>query len=355
MMEINAAVASILNTDLVDLGEVSDRRFRGIYCSKDHFSSDMNSSQVYDFEKARTYHERHYRPDPAKRLLESVVRDLRIKAEPLVLDIGSGSGTSVAAALQVFEKGHVVATDICPDLLFTMKDVLGANPDYSRRLSVMCMDVHKSYFKESSFDFVCGMAILHHLIDPGRTVSNVVRALKPGGIAVFWEPFEYGCSVLRLVHERLYRESDLRKHSGIQGAARALKGMLGARVETSIDESVLEFLKCIDRDYEARGNISRGLKTVTPELDDKWLFTREFFESIAEEQGLRLQIRSNHIGRLETLFEDYIAQNLYSGRAWEKDVIPEWGWEIVRHFDRQISTDVKAALLIEGTVIFTKV
>lgn len=42
-------------------------------------------------------------------------------------------------------------------------------------------------FEDSTFDMVCGTAILHHL-DLHRAFSEIVRVLRPDGVAIFMEP-----------------------------------------------------------------------------------------------------------------------------------------------------------------------
>ncbi len=49
------------------------------------------------------------------------------------------------------------------------------------------MDAHKLEFPDASFDMVYGVAILHHL-EYERSVREIARVLRPGGIAVFVEP-----------------------------------------------------------------------------------------------------------------------------------------------------------------------
>ena len=54
-----------------------------------------------------------------------------------------------------------------------------------------CADAMLDVFVPESFDLVTGAAILHHLIDPSRALVAAHRALKPGGFAMFFEPFRF--------------------------------------------------------------------------------------------------------------------------------------------------------------------
>jgi SAM-dependent methyltransferase len=254
----------------------------------------------------------------------------------------AGSGNSVAAMLRVIDGVQVVATDVSPDLLAIMKESLGEEGLPVERVSLMCLDVHETYFNDERFDFVCGSAILHHLLDPKRAVSNALRALKPGGVAVFFEPFEYGCTILKLIHSRLLRESEMRDASGALDA-------------DPITPEAAEFLRNVSYHLSIREGISGGVKPITAELDDKWLFTREFFETIRAEVGAsKLIVYSNHAASIGTLFEDYVRQNFYLGKGWGREALPAWAWDTVREFDREVSDEMKLSFMIEGTIIFVK-
>jgi SAM-dependent methyltransferase len=51
------------------------------------------------------------------------------------------------------------------------------------KLTVHRMDACKMSFPDQSFDFVHSYSVFHHLADPGAGLSEVVRILRPGGIA----------------------------------------------------------------------------------------------------------------------------------------------------------------------------
>src|SRR5208283_1601926 len=323
--EIQTLFPEYLNEPAIDLGQLLGSRFRGLLSPVTHQRSTIGQDQVYDLEKSIKYHKRHYNPQGIRRLLERALQHFNPVACPKVLDIGSGSGNSIAAELQTLGGCEIVATDLSPHLLCIMKENLATEGLPEEKVNLICMDVQEPYFVPASFDMACGSAILHHLVDPRRAVVNVMNALKPEGAAVFFEPFEYGCVILKLLHNQILREAALRADASFQE---------GEPLEARLDDKVMNFLRDINHDYLLRSNVADGVKNFTHELDDKWLFTREFFEDIAKETGAKKVILySNHEGMTETLFEDYIAQNFHLGRGWGRDVMPEWAWECAREFD----------------------
>lgn len=337
-----ASPFGLCNQPVIDLGDQLNERFNGIFSPHDHLTASGNASQVYDFDKARLYHQRHYFPAGIEVLMRRALTHHTLANNALVLDIGSGSGNSVAAMLRISDTAQVVATDVSPDLLAIMKESLGDEGLPVEHVSLMCLDVHERYFKDDQFDFVCGSAILHHLLDPKRAVTNALHALKPGGAAVFFEPFEYGCTILKLIHSRLLRESEMRAADP-------------ERYSDPIAPEAAEFLRNVSHHLSIREGISGGVKSITAELDDKWLFTREFFEAIRQDVGAsRLITYSNHADSLPTLFEGYLLQNFHLGKGWGWEALPAWAWETVREFDREVSDEMKLSFMIEGTIIFIK-
>ncbi|MGH9421277.1 MAG: class I SAM-dependent methyltransferase, partial [Thermoanaerobaculia bacterium] len=61
-------------------------------------------------------------------------------------------------------------------------------------------------FGDASFDRVCGCSILHHL-DIDRALREVRRVLRPGGVAIFYEPGAYHPGA------RLYRRLTPQHHT----------------------------------------------------------------------------------------------------------------------------------------------
>ena len=331
-------VEKLFSVPVINLGDYSQKEFNGIATPKSMLTDILDSSiQVYDFDKAKLYDERHYYPEGQRILINKALEFLPKNPKDLILDIGSGSGNSITAALGIFTNANILATDISPSLLHILKTKLDENPANRGRVGLACLDVHQRLFKENTFDLVVGAAILHHLIDPRTAVINALRAVKPGGAALFFEPFEYGCTILKIIHSMLLRESGLRPSN------------------SQLEPKIIDFLITLNNDYIFRSGASGGVKEITKELDDKWLFSRTFFEGIAKEMGLkRVLVYSNHTATLDTLFEDYMKQNLWLGRGLKQDALPSWAWEIIRDVDKSVTNEMKEDFLIEGTVILEK-
>lgn len=100
-----------------------------------------------------------------------------------VLDVGSGAGEW---ALYLAECGaRVVATDVSGESMRQVR-AAAATLGFADRLETVVLDAHRMPFADASFDLIHGQFILHHL-DLARAGPELVRVLRPGGVAVFCE------------------------------------------------------------------------------------------------------------------------------------------------------------------------
>jgi SAM-dependent methyltransferase len=100
-----------------------------------------------------------------------------------VLDYGCGHG--MAAVVLARARAHVTAFDLSPGYVREARERAAANGVH---VNCVAADGETLPFPDASFDAVWGNAILHHL-DLARAGRELYRVLKPGGIAVFCEPW----------------------------------------------------------------------------------------------------------------------------------------------------------------------
>jgi SAM-dependent methyltransferase len=100
-----------------------------------------------------------------------------------VLDFGCGHG--MAAVVMARRGARVVAFDLSAGYLGEAARRALAN---GVTLDLVQADGERLPFADDSFDRIWGNAVLHHL-DLGRAAREVRRVLRPGGMAVFCEPW----------------------------------------------------------------------------------------------------------------------------------------------------------------------
>ena len=282
---------------------------------------------------AGEYHARYAASAHFESLFEQTLRKLglSIPDAPVIFDMGSGSGAnSIVPCFNLFPGARQVATDLSGDLLVMLADY-AAEKGLSDRVTCVVMDAMGGAVMPERFDLVTGASILHHLVRPVLGLQAAARALKPGGQAIFFEPFD-GYGLIRLAYERILAEADLRAEPLAPEIAAVLRAMTG--------------------DIAARTNPDPK-RPGFAEMDDKWLFSREQFESMAANAGFaRVQFLShnNH----QTLYRDVTPVHLRLGSGRDDLVLPDWAAAIMDGFDEALPRTVKNLLMLEGSVVLTK-
>jgi ubiquinone/menaquinone biosynthesis C-methylase UbiE len=281
-------------------------------------------------ENADVYHQRYFNSASGRSILDiglrvgNVDRSRRMD----VLDIGSGSGNSVFAALDSLPNANIVATDISPTLLKILLDI--SKRVGSARLSTYCFDVHKSsFFAEASFDLVIGNSVLHHMLDPKAVLANVTAWCNRRGSILLFEPLEAGAHLLAMVYHTLIDEFD-------DAAPPELIGHFRAMIT----------------DYNARFGIP-NVKPWTQYLDDKWFFSKDYFRSLGSELGFEVVAVEPTRADVTSLIEVEVMGTI---RASGHDdlPIPAKLPQLLKDFDAGISETLKRNLVPFAAIVLRK-
>ena len=298
-------------------------------------SDGASTATITDQFKAQAgeYHRRYAASDHFEGLFRQALEAAGASApeRPLILDLGSGSGTnSVVPCRRLFPDAWIVATDLSAELLAILADHVRQGPD-AGRVTCVRMDAVSGEVAAGAFDLVTGASILHHLERPNLGIAAAGRALKPGGRAIFFEPFN-GWSIVRLAFERILAEAELRKAPLDPAIAQALRLLIE-------DVAVRSVLKRKDIDFSR--------------MDDKWLFSRRYIERAAEQAGfeaVQFVPQNDHA----SLYRDTVAVyfRLHTGR--DDIVLPDWALEILDSFDAALNLQAKRELMLEAAIVLTK-
>jgi ubiquinone/menaquinone biosynthesis C-methylase UbiE len=256
---------------------------------------------------------------------------VKIAPRPLILDVGSGSGVnSIVPCRRLFPAARMIATDLSGELLAMLGGYLFENGAGDEVVCVK-MDAMSKKVAPGGFDLVTGAAILHHLDDPQSGLGAAARALKPGGHAMFLEPFN-GWSIMRLAFERILAEAVLR----------------GDPLDPELDAA----LRRLTDDITVRSTIDRTAVNFA-KLDDKWIFSRTVIETWARAAGfaeVRFVPHHDHA----TLYRDLadVQMRLSTGRV--DMTFPPWAYAILDSFDAAVPHFAKRELMVEGTIVLTK-
>ena len=318
-------LATLFAEPLLDMGE-DDALLRGIFMPRSERGTRKRGVTAQFLENAAEYDAHYSNLEHFRTLLDNAIARLRPLDPKVILDIGSGSGNSVFPLLDIFPDAFVLATDISPQLLAILRDRLESRPEYRGRYALACLDASNEHYRAGVFDLAVGAAILHHIIEPERVVRACERALRPGGAAVFLEPFEMGHAVLGLAYGAIVDEAT-RRGENSRGLA---------------------LLRHLSADYAVRrrGNTDPRFD----ELDDKWMFTRSFFEAFVEAGAWdRCHVDPIHVAM--SPLSDQTRNTLRLVLDADTTALPPWAWETLAGYETAFSLDARRDLVFEGAVV----
>lgn len=282
---------------------------------------------------AETYHQRYFERLDFDDLLARCLTFAGVdRTTPLrVLDIGSGSGSSVFAACRLLPRAEIVASDISPRLLKMLAAFVESRDELRGRIVPFCVDLHRKFFRPACFDLVIGAAILHHLLDPRAALSEVAASLKPGGRIILVEPLESGSLILSAVYAAV-----------LQVLANEGDG----------DRPLARLMKALRLDIQSRLGPPRT-KPWTALLDDKWIFDEPYLIELAAQLGMkRVEVHPAQPDLTQIYESAFLSVLADSGN---RDLpVPEPALDAVREFDRSIGPELKAKMCPTGILVFTK-
>jgi len=322
-------LASVFAEPLVDLGGETPQ-FAGVYAPRNTLGAAKVGVTSQFLENAEHYHRAYFDTGYWNFLLGNALTAARIAEAPRrIIDIGSGSGNSVIPLADRFPDAEIVATDISPQLLAILRDFLRRRPEGDRRFGLVCVDAMEASYRPEVADLAVGAAILHHILDPDRVLAACRRALAPGGWAIFFEPFESGNALLKFTYRRILAEAS--------AAERASPG--------------LSFIERMVEDYKRRERPRSD--PIYRDLDDKWMFTRTYFDRLRAEQGWA-ELVTYALNVSPTGLRDQAVVHLRLGAGLAADALPSWAWAVIDEADSSLSDDLRRELAQEGAVLLRK-
>ena len=318
---------------LADLGS-TDLKYAGVLCPEPELNLPKIGVTETLLSGAEDYFKKFENFSYIFGLLKGELDALGVEPRGIAIDFGSGFGNTVIPLLENYRDLAIVATDISPDLLaILLREV--RKRGIGDRCAAVALDAQRDYFAEGFADIVFGGAVLHHLAEPDALLKTVLRILKPGGHAIFFEPFENGHSVLRLAYEEILQRAKAEQAAG----------------------PGFDFLAGLVKDIAVRSHRRAypGFSEAWFNLDDKWLFTHSYFDRMRHLTGaseLRIRPFNNRLGPFTKHTRNCLVN--YAGLT-VPDSLPDWAWEVLRRFDEDaFSADMRNDLVIEGAVVITK-
>jgi SAM-dependent methyltransferase len=103
-----------------------------------------------------------------------------------ILDLGSGTGAGALALAQRFTGAEVIAVDLSEPLLDRLRHK-ARDRGVTDRIRTVQADLDAAWPAIDTVDLVWASNSLHHMADPGRALTEVLAALRPGGLLALAE------------------------------------------------------------------------------------------------------------------------------------------------------------------------
>ena len=110
----------------------------------------------------------------------AMVAEVPAGGEDRVLDVATGTGM-VAAALVRRYGCRVVGLDQSPEMLAGAQARLDAEPDLASHIELVRGEAESLPFADGEFDHLTFTYLLRYVEDPGATLRELTRVVKPGG------------------------------------------------------------------------------------------------------------------------------------------------------------------------------
>lgn len=149
--------------------------------------------------------DRPIRKASRSRTLEELKRWLSTNIQPVILDVGCSTGSTINAIRSSIPTAFTIGAEyVVPPLA-----VLATNmPD----IPLIQLDLVRSPLPDQSFDAIIILNVLEHIEDDGAALAQIYRMLRPGGIAIIEVPAMpklYDIYDKHVGHFRRYRMKDL--------------------------------------------------------------------------------------------------------------------------------------------------
>ncbi len=165
----------------------------------------QKSGQVKIFKELfSSYRHKNYLTSWKRAYVKRIFHDMPPKKNGKFLDIGTGSGFMV---IEAAKRGmNAVGLDISPEGVELCKTYarVALSPKDQKNVKFVVGDAENMKLPANSFDRVCSIALLEHLVHDKKVVADIGRLTKKGGIISICVPntYERTAFFLKILNKR---------------------------------------------------------------------------------------------------------------------------------------------------------
>ncbi len=200
-------------------------------------------SGVYDHIFGKIFHESR----------ESAVRNLKIRPNEKILEVGVGTGIALSYYPRHCE---VIGIDLSPGMLAKARE--RQSHYHMDHVRLMLMDAGQMEFADDTFDTVMAAYVVTAVPDYRKVVNEMIRVCKPGGRIIMLNHFSNGNKLIAAVEKVI---SPLCKHIGFRTDLSLNTVLEGTALQVARKEKVnpLKFwhlVECVNRKNGMNGHVS---------------------------------------------------------------------------------------------------
>lgn len=110
----------------------------------------------------------------------AMVAEVRARRDQRVLDVATGTGMVAGALVRRYDC-RVVGLDQSPEMLAGAQAKLDADAGLASRIELVRGEAESLAFADGEFDHLTFTYLLRYVEDPGATLRELARVVKPGG------------------------------------------------------------------------------------------------------------------------------------------------------------------------------
>jgi ubiquinone/menaquinone biosynthesis C-methylase UbiE len=303
----------------------------GLFATPDMIDRIGTGTTAQFQEDSAVYDDRYFNADgkilTLRRALE-LTPSVQTEEISSILDIGCGSGNATFALLNMLPDCMVHATDISAEMVSILVS-RAKTRGVADRVIAFVSDAETLNLPEGAFDLIVGSSMVHHLLEPDRFLDRAIGALDNGGVAIFTEPMKAGHVIVRHFLDQILHREDLRR---------------------DIPDDVIKFFADYSFTIDAMCAMDRSRLDYS-KLDDKWMFSRRFFEAAARRNSVTNLFFS--VNPIEHRFRDMIERLVWLGlgKVWK---LPDAAREMISAFDAAIPADLSDEFAFEACIVFAR-
>src|ERR1039458_8981999 len=141
---MSSQIRNLFNQPLFDLGVVEAPQFSGVFSPRDELGTKREGVDGLFLERAEEYYRKYQGFDYWRGLIKQATGFLAIEPPSVIVAFTCGFGNATLPALDLFPGASVIATDISPNLLAILRQLLDAR-NLSARCIPVSMDAQKDY------------------------------------------------------------------------------------------------------------------------------------------------------------------------------------------------------------------